>query len=520
MGRERRAETLLTVGVSFGYALLAIAPLVLLLGMAFLRSGSPGSDLLELGAPGLQLFLGSCGLALATTLCALAIGLPFGLLLSCFDLPGRRVWFALHALPLLLPPFLLALGGSYLLDPRAALWLSGPRRLFFGPTGAVLLLAFALAPVVTALVALALSQTSARALEAARLFARPARVALHVLLPHALPSAALAAIVVFSLAFSELGVPMFLGVRVYPAAVFTRLGGLAYGPGEAAALAIPMLGVGLALLAAERRVRRFEAPGAIRWQRDRTPIPLGGMFWPMSALAALLTGASVLPLIGLASVARGATPEDLAPAWPALANGLAVAGLAAGVIAGLALAAGWVIGRRRSGAALLDSLLVFGFVAPAAVLGVGLIGIWNRPALSAIYETSAILVVGYVARYAVIGARTVAASIGQTSPTGEEAAALAGAGFFRRMLHIVAGEHARALLGAWFLCFAFCLRDLETSILYYPPGSEPLTVRIFTLEANGPEAQVAAFALLQVCVTSAVLLAACWVLRPRGAAQS
>jgi iron(III) transport system permease protein len=51
----------------------------------------------------------------------------------------------------------------------------------------------------------------------------------------------------------------------------------------------------------------------------------------------------------------------------------------------------------------------------------------------------------------------------------------------------------------------FCLRDLETAVLLYPAGEEPLTVRIFTLEANGPQAVVAALSCVQVVMTAAVV---------------
>ncbi|MEW6270640.1 MAG: hypothetical protein AB1689_15255, partial [Thermodesulfobacteriota bacterium] len=54
--------------------------------------------------------------------------------------------------------------------------------------------------------------------------------------------------------------------------------------------------------------------------------------------------------------------------------------------------------------------------------------------------------------------------------------------------------------------FVFALRDLETPVLFYPPGGEPLTVRIFTLEANAPTAVVAALATVQVVVTALVLV--------------
>ena len=54
-------------------------------------------------------------------------------------------------------------------------------------------------------------------------------------------------------------------------------------------------------------------------------------------------------------------------------------------------------------------------------------------------------------------------------------------------------------------------------MLYYPPGSEPLTVRIFTLEANGPEEVVAALAILHITMTACVLAAGLMLIprRPR-----
>jgi len=68
---------------------------------------------------------------------------------------------------------------------------------------------------------------------------------------------------------------------------------------------------------------------------------------------------------------------------------------------------------------------------------------------------------------------------------------------------------------AWLLAAVFCLRDLETAVLYYPPDWQPLTVRIFTLEANGPEAVVAGLAMVQVAVTMVMLALGLLVLTRR-----
>ncbi|MQA89337.1 MAG: hypothetical protein GEU90_03735 [Gemmatimonas sp.] len=114
---------------------------------------------------------------------------------------------------------------------------------------------------------------------------------------------------------------------------------------------------------------------------------------------------------------------------------------------------------------------------------------------------------GLVARYAIIGVRVMAAAVAQSSPTLEEAAAVVGGGPVRTLRRIVLPMHAREILAAWMLTLVFCLRDLDTVVLFYPPGLEPLTVRILTLEANGPPSVIAGLAIAQIGVTALLLVA-------------
>ena len=109
--------------------------------------------------------------------------------------------------------------------------------------------------------------------------------------------------------------------------------------------------------------------------------------------------------------------------------------------------------------------------------------------------------------------RTIAAAVAQGPVEHEQVAAVAGAGFARRLFRIVVPIHRRGLAGAWLLALVFCLRDLETAVLFYPPGREPLPVRIFTLEANGPESVVAALAVVQVALTATIVAAGAALLR-------
>ncbi len=505
----RHQEPLIFWGM--GVLLIATALLPLLWPMTELLRlpEGLGKVLATLGTGRMWALLGrSVALAAGITFIACLLGIPLGLLLARTDVVGARVILLLHAFPLFLPPFLLALGWFYLFGHQGLLGEAATAGLMFGEFGLVSVLALALAPIVTLLVALGLWGADPGLEEAARTVAGPWRVATRILLPAAWPGIALGAIVVFALALSELGVPMFLRVDVYPAAVFARLGGIDYAPGEALALALPLIPIALLLLAAERRLsgRRSFAVLGLR-TGSRNPLPLGRWRAAASAACWLVAAVSIAPLASLALRAQQGNGFAAVPDWigNSLTNSLLAGGLAATGIVIIGFVVGHGVARRRTGATVLDALAVLAFVTPAVILGIGLIALWNRPALAFVYGSIGMIVVGYIGRYAVVGLRTLTTVIAQSSPHLEESAAAAGAGYWRRLTRIVAPLHWRGVFAAWLLALVFCLRDLETAVLFYPPGGEPLTVRIFTLEANGPEAVVAALAVVQTAVTAAAL---------------
>ena len=455
-----------------------------------------------------ELLLRSIALAAVVTTASLAAGIPLGLLIARTDLPFRGGLWGLHVFPLFLPPFVLALGWFHLLGRQGLLGTETTSRLLFSEAGAFWVLWLTFTPICTSLVALALLGVDASLEEAGRLVASPARVATRILVPAARPAIVLASLLVFALTISELGVPMFLRVPVFPAAVFARLGGIDYAPGEAFALALPLLPLAVLLLTVERRFvgpRVFAVAGLRGMARD--PIPLGP--WrPIASVAAwlLILLATAPLLVLLFQAARGGGLTQL-PHWLGRApwNSLLSGAIAATVIAALGFVLGHAAARRIRGASSLDALSMLAFITPAPILGVGLIAVWNRGWTQAVYGTLAILVVGFVARYAVVGIRTVSSVILQSPRDLEEAAATAGAGAWRRLGRIVLPMSARGVVAGWLFAFLFCVRDLETAVLFYPAGKEPLTVRLFTLEANGAPAVVAGLAVAQVTLTAAVL---------------
>jgi iron(III) transport system permease protein len=452
----------------------------------------------------------------AVTALAVVFGLVLGVLLLRTDLPGRRFALAVHVLPLFVSPFLLALGLSQLFGRTGVLGSEWTTAALYGEVGAIGIQVLAFTPIVTSLVGLGLSSIDASLEDAARVSAPPWRVLSGVLLPLSLPSLALAALLVFALSFSELGVPMFVRVRAYPAAVFARLGGMAYEPGEAVGLALPLLAVALCLLAIERWIAR-RTPAARGLRRDLPPLPLGRARWLVTAPMLAICCAALAPWAGL--VGRAVPALSAVPRWvgSSVLTSLLSAALAATLVTVLAAVLGFSLGRGQMAGRLVDALATLSFVTPAAVLGIGLITVWNHQATSWLYGSVGILIVGWSARYAVLGLRPVALGVGLTPVNLEDAARVAGARFLRLLFFVVTPLQRRALAASWLFVLAFALRDLETAVMYYPPGNEPLAVRVFTLEANGPLAVVAALALVQVVLSSGVVAAGAWLLRRRAA---
>jgi len=510
--RLRRIEEPLALGAA-GLVILTVAMLPMLF-MAGEAIATPAELLAS--AAGLvstriwELLLRSLILAGSVNALSLLAGVPLGLLLGRTDIAGRGWALLLHAFPMFLPPFLLALGWFHIFGTTGFCGTEATSRLLFGPLGNIGIQTIAFTPIVTSLVALALQGIDPSLEEAARTVASPWRVATRILLPMTWPAAGLAALVVFALSLSELGVPMFLRVQVYPAAVFARLGGIQYAPGEAFVLVLPLLAISIALLAAERRLisRRPTAVLGLRLC-DRPALRLKRWRAPATAGCWLASMLGVLPIAALAFRAGRGGGFTAAPAWlgASLQNILLPAAAASTVLTAAGCVLGRAIVRRRPGVGLFDALTVLAFVTPATVLSVGLITVWNRPATQIIYGSTMIIILGYIGRYSVIASRTIAAAVAQGHPHLEEVAMVYGARFRRRLVRVLLPVHARAVAATWLLTLVFCLRDLETTIPFYPPGREPLPVRIFTLAANGPEEVVAALAVVHVVLTGVILTA-------------
>ncbi|MSR65400.1 MAG: iron ABC transporter permease [Verrucomicrobiae bacterium] len=146
----------------------------------------------------------------------------------------------------------------------------------------------------------------------------------------------------------------------------------------------------------------------------------------------------------------------------------------------------------------LDSLLLIPFVLPEVLIGIALIAIFNRPSLQFIYTSIVIILIALVVRYFVVGKLAVSVGRSHVDPSLLEAAQLAGLSRFSMLFRIQLPLLSRWLFTGWWLVYLFCLADVGSLVLIYPPGCDTVSIRIFNLLHYGYDAQVSVLCLVML----------------------
>jgi iron(III) transport system permease protein len=513
------------------FIVAGVMPLLAMLVKCIAPDGVPALDAFSglLTSPrNRQLMQNSLCLALLVTLFAVSAGTPAGIVLGKTDIPFRRSLLLLFLLPLLVPPYIMAVSWSCILGPEGLLaGFAGKgaaavaTRFLFGLPGCVLVMSSIFMPV-PMLVAMTFARETDPALEeAGRIITGWPGVLKNITIPLMMPGIIMSAILVFILAFGEFSVPAFLRYDVFPVESFIRFSAF-YDFRSATAAAMPLVVVACLLPIIERRVtwkmKRGSVSMAPRRDAGRVYLIRTGRMgrWLLLLLVLTCLVTVVLPVVTLV-VRSGSWKtvfEAVRMAGDSMARSVVYAASGTSLLLFTGFFTGYVIHSRLFGYwSLLDAMTLFLFVLPGTVTGIGLISLWNTEWTNFIYGTPLIIMMGYVARYTAVTARIAVASLSGISPSMEEAARSAGAGWFRRMFFVVIPLAGRGLAAAWLAGYIFCLRDTSVTMLVYPPGHDTLPVRIFTLMANGSPELVAALCVIMTVITI-IPAAFLFVLRP------
>ncbi|HIE52498.1 MAG TPA: iron ABC transporter permease [Armatimonadetes bacterium] len=419
---------------------------------------------------------------------------------------GRGLWEGLLLVPLVMPPFVGAIGmrqlfaryGSVnlllmelgLLPPDRPLdWFGG------GFWGVVLLEVLHLYPILYLNVAAALANIDPSLEEAAEnLGARGWKLFRTVTFPLLLPGYFAGAVIVFIWAFTDLGTPLVFEYRsLVPVQIFDKVSDLRANP-VGYALVVLVMAVTLTLFLLSKRFvagRRFEM--IARGHVGLREVKVSG--WPavgLNALLGLLVFVALLPHLSvlLTSVAQQWAMTVLPSAYtfdyyaqiasheltlPSIRNSLvySTASTLLDLLLGVLIA--FLLTRRRVPFSnLLDATAMLPLALPGLVFAFGYVACFSDTFLNPRENPTWLLIIAYAVRRLPYSVRAAYAGFQQTSVTLEEASLNLGATPLKTLWRITLPLIAANLVAGGILSFAFAMLEVSDSLIlamkepYYP----------------------------------------------------
>ncbi|MHC4414191.1 MAG: ABC transporter permease [Planctomycetota bacterium] len=532
MRRPGIGSTLLMALLLGAFALLLVYPIWLTVRGGF-ETQTGGFTLYHVAEvfadPVLRTGLGNAfAIAACTTLLCFILALPTAVLSAKYDFPGKKVLAALVLVPLILPPFVGAIGLHHLLGRYGAintllirLEIVDQGIDFIGRGGfwaIVIVEALHLYPILYLNATAALANLDPALEEAAKgLGAGWWRRTVGIVGPLMRPGLFAGATIVFIWSLTELGTPlMFDYDRVTPVQIFNGIKEMAVSKQPYALTAVMLAAAGLTYVLGKLvfggRAHAMYAKASIR----AMPTRLG--WWgglAATGLFGLVIALAIMPHIGVVLTSFSGTGAWYQSVFPrqlttdhysgalghplavgAIRNSLFYASIAVLIDLALGLMIGYLVVRTRMrGRHLLDFLAMLPLAVPGLVMAFGYVAMTLRwpfgpgdPWAGAVDVIGAepnpvpLLVIAYAVRRLPYVVRSTVAGLEQTSGELEEAALNLGAGRLRVVRTVVVPLIAANLTAGGLLAFSFAMLEVSDSlILAQREAHFPITKAIYVL---------------------------------------
>lgn len=485
------------------------------LGYLFLRASEVDMATLQgLWTRRTGLILGrSLLMVLAVNAGAWLVALPLAWILVYADIPGRRVWTVLVAMPLVVPSYIGAYGLIAMYGPRGLLqnWLAplGVERIpsLYGFPGTLVALILFTYPYLFLGLRSALMQVDQSWIDASRTLGHGVRRTFwHVLFPAIRPALAAGSILVSLYVLSDFGAVSLLRYNTFTRAIYV-LYQSSLDRHQAALLTLILVCLTVLLLWLELglrgkyRMRRSHAGSA----RIPARIPLGKwqyLAWPL--LGGVVFMGLVNPiLVSSIWLHRGIRAgEALNPVLVAVGNSVYVSVLAAAVAVVLAVPLSYVRERYASlGSRLAVSSAYIGFGMPGIAVALSLVFFGARHA-PWIYQTLALLLLGYMVRYVSLAVGPIRSQLAQTNPRMEEAGRLLGFGVSGVLMRVTAPVLRGSMLTGAALVYLTTMKELPVTLILGPTGFSTLATRIWSATEEAFFARAAAPTLILLLISA------------------
>jgi iron(III) transport system permease protein len=467
----------------------------------------------------LEGFTNALRLAVGSTLLAFSIAAPLAWISERFEFPGKSTLSAFLLLPMMLPPFVGAIGFRQIFGQEGAVnallravgwlgqnqvidWLGAGRE-----WGIISLNALHLYPILYLNLVAALANLDPVLLEAAEnLGSSGLRRAWRVTVPLVMPGIFAGGTIVFIWAFTELGVPlMFDYYRVTPVQIFNGLSDIDSNPFTYALVAVTLIGSALIYFAIRLLVGKPPPAMPGRGGHAGQMTALGGVRGLLcSTFFSTVCVLALLPQLGVILVSfskdwyRTILPQSFTLQHyvfalgnhltvPAIQNSLVYASLSTAVDLLLGVIIAYLITRTKIfGRSLLDALAMLPLAVPGLILAFGYLALTRQGSFLSFLDPARnpliLLVLAYAVRRIPYVVRSAAAGFEQASVTLEEAAQSLGASPFRALIRVTLPLITANLFSGAILAFAFAMLEVSDSlVLAQKQADYPIAKAIYEL---------------------------------------
>jgi iron(III) transport system permease protein len=491
-GRGGPPATLLFVSAAI--ALLALAPVGFLVDQAVSTGWGEVRRLLFRSFVGNLLVNTTTLVAVGTAACTI-LGVAVAWLVERTDLPGRRAWAVLAALPITVPAFVTSYSWVSITPAVQGFW------------GAAGIVTLAYYPLVYLPVAAVLRGTDPALEESARsLGMGPWRTFFRVTLPQARIALLGGMLLVSVHMLAEYGAFAMLRFQTFTTAIYDQYE-LSFNGAAASMLASVLVILCLVLLVTELGLRgrgryaRVDSGSA----RPNAPARLGRNRWAVCAGFAVLIGLALgLPLVTLVYwVATGSSAGlDLGALLATVGTSLKLGLGAAALTTLLALPVSVLAVRHPSRTAtLIERATYLPFALPGIAVALSLI-VLSIDYFPAVYGTTGLLLVAYAILSLPLALVATRAALAQAPPVHEEMARALGCRPLPAMVRVTLPRILPGLGAAAALVFLATVTELTATLLLAPIGTETLATQFWAKASTLSYGAAAPYAALMVAISA------------------
>ncbi|MCR6105340.1 iron ABC transporter permease [Salipaludibacillus agaradhaerens] len=463
-----------------------------------------------------DLLWNTLSLTAAVTGAAVIIGLSLAWFVIRTDLPGRKLWQWMLALPLVIPPYVGAVTYIIVFGPSGWLtnlwndtnWLTAiagdfPFKIysFFGVFIVLTLFTY---PYAFLIAIASLRRLNRNFEEVARSQGMsPIQVFLKVTLPFLRPAIGAGAVLISLYVLSDFGAIAMLRYVTFTAAIYYQRAGFDIPSASVLSLVLIILTILILWLESFTRKKRhfYQTSNTFK---EPDIIKLGK--WKVAAflyVSVIFSLAVVLPLVVLiywTVIGTGLGTIDASffgYAW----NSIKVSGLAAILCMLLAIPIIYLKSRHPSVISRgIDRLSYAGYALPGVIVALGMVFIFNNH-IPALYNTFYMIAIAFVVRFLPQAMQSGEASLSLVSPRVDEAARSLGSPAWKTMLTVIFPSILPGILAGGALVFVSSIKELPATLMLRPPGFDTLAVRVYYEASEALYHQAAPAALLIVLVS-------------------